>query len=243
MKKNFLLAALCCLFVSATFAQTSPLAPKDYQSKVRNSTWLYIAIGNINIPVYLNSARNVTIQYCWYNTTLQFGNSVRTSEEPIRKEEGCYTNGRLTQYNNGSYIYRISWSSSGAITGITQYDYNGTNYQTYTLSGMYWVDHKALKSKGKGLSSSASIYISDVLLKDEYASDTVLRLWGYCISSGWLCEQIVEKSLGKVRGQLAKGWKDDSRIDRLKKINSDGSFAGNQCFDFSDDEKCAYFEN
>lgn len=242
MKKNFLLAALCCLFVSATFAQTSPLAPKDYQSKVRNSTWLYIAIENINIPVYLNSARNVTIQYCWYNTTFQFGDSIRTSEEPIRKEEGCYTNGRLTQYNNGSSIYRISWSSSGAITGITKYNYNGINYQTYTLSGMYWVDHKALKSKGKGLSSSASIYISDVLLIDEYASDTELFLRGYCISSGWLCQQYVVKSLGKVRGQLAKGWKDNSGIDRLKKINSDGSFAGNQCFDFSDDEKCAYFE-
>ncbi len=242
MKKNFLLAALCCLFVSATFAQTSPLAPKDYQSKVRNSTWLYIAIENINIPVYLNSARNVTIQYCWYNTTLQFGNSIRTSEEPIRKEEGCYTNGRLTQYNNGSSIYRISWSSSGAITGITKYDYNGINYQTYTLSSMYWVDHKALKSKGKGLSSPASIYISDVLLKAEHASDTELYLVGYCISSGWLCQLNVAKSLRKVRGKLAKGWKDDSGIDRLKEINSDGSFAGNQCFDFSDDEKCAYFE-
>lgn len=241
MKKNFLLAALCCLFVSATFAQTSPLAPEDYQSKVRNSTLLYLAIENINIPVYLNSARNVTIQYCWYNTTLQFGNSVRTSEEPIRKEEGCYTNGRLTQYNNGSYIYRISWSSSGAITGITQYYYSGTHYETYTL-GMYWVDYKVLESKGKGLSNPASIYISDVLLKDEYATDTVLRLWGYCISSGWLCEQIVVKRLGKVRGQLAKGWEDESKIYRLRKINSDGSFAGNQCFDFSDDEKCAYFE-
>lgn len=241
MKKNFLLAALCCLFVSATFAQTSPLAPKDYQSKVRNSTWLYKAIENINIPVYLNSARNVTIQYCWYNTTLQFGNSVRTSEEPIRKEEGCYTNGRLTQYNKGSHIYHISWSSSGAITGITKYYDNGTNYE-YTLSGMYWVDHKALESKGKGLSSSASIYISDVLLTDKHASDTDLLLTGYCISSGWLCEQIVTKLLVKVRGQLAKGWKDYSRIHWLKKINSDGSFAGNQCFDFSDDEKCAYFE-
>lgn len=242
MKKNFLLAALCCLFVSATFAQTSPLAPKDYQSKVRNSAWLYEAIGNINIPVYFNSARNVTIQYCWYNTTLQFGNSVRTSEEPIRKEEGCYTNGRLTQYNNGASIYRITWSPDGVIIGITKYNYNGTNYRTYASPGRYWVDHKTLKSKGKGLSGPASIYISNVLLIDQSASDMHLTLMGYCISSGWLCRQIVNKGLRKVRGQLAKGWEDFSRIDRLRKINSDGSFAGNQCFDFSDDEKCAYFE-
>lgn len=244
MKKYFFLAVLCCLFTRISLAQSSPMAPTDYKSKVINSTLLYKAIGDVNIPVYLTSARNATIQYCWYSTESQWGSRVRTSENPIRTEQGTYINGRLSDYKGESYFYKISWSSSGVITAIDKYNSSGNHYATYTLSsiGVYWTDYKNLRSPGKGLSGPTYKHISSVLLNHEYADNSAVVLSGYCISGGWLCKEIKRAYLGDVRGQIAKGWIDCSGTSNLRKINPDGSFDGEKCFELNNRARCDYHE-
>lgn len=240
MKKLFLLATFCWLFSNVSLAQSN-MGPKAHKSQVINSAMLYEAIGYVDIPVYLTYSRDVTLKYCWYKTTMQWGNYVRTSEEPIRTQQGAYVNGRLSTYQKGIYLYQISWSSDGEITSIHKYQENGSyskSYYPYSF-GLYWTNNESLSKTGR---RSNTITISHVFLTDRSIGDNYITLAGYCISSGWLCKKIVQEDFMKVKGQIAKKWVDHSRTDQLRKINPDGSFSSNDCFDVCNNAKCAYYE-
>ncbi len=249
--KKYLLVALCCFFACATFSQSGPTAPQTYKAKVMNSSLLYEAIRDVDIPVYLSYPMDVNIKYCWYDTDLVWGEQVRTSETPCRKEEGTYTNGRLSMYKKGDYFYQILWSPDGAIKSINKYNSSGNLIQEYTFSSIkghregyhraHWEDYKSISCEGKGLASPSSIHISRALVFYEYKRNDCVFLEAYCIEDGWLCVKCVEKDLERVRGQLAKKWVDRSETYQRKKINSDGSFDGKSCFDINNKVKCEYF--
>lgn len=240
MKKSFLLMVSCCLFACVTFAQSSSVAPKDYKSQTINSYLLYKAVNNgPNIPVYLTSARDVTIEYCWYKTAMQWGNCVRVSEEPVRIEQGTYVSGRLTDYKKEGVFYNIEWSPTGIITKINKYDKDGKSCGTYALPyGWYWTDYEAVKLEGKGLTSPSSVHVRNTLVKE--------KIWcgfyGFYFSSGQLIDKNTTKELMKVDGQLAKKWVDTSREKVICTFNPDGSVCSSSCFDFNNSSKCAYFE-
>ncbi len=244
MKKSFLLIVSCCLFACVTFAQSSSVAPKDYKSQTINSLLLREASndhydGSINIPVYLTSARDVTIEYCWYKTAMQWGNCVRVSEEPVRVEQGTYVNGRLTDYKTAKFFYNIEWSPTGIITRINKYDKDGKSCGTYALPyGWYWTDYETIELEGKGLTSPSSVHIRNTLVKEK----TWCGFYGFCFSSGQLIHKRTQKELMKVDGQLAKKWVDTSWESVICKFNPDGSMCSSSCFDFNNSSKCACFE-
>lgn len=241
MKKSFLLIVSCCLFACVTFAQSSSVAPKDYKSQTINSYLLYEAFQGRgpNIPVYLTSARDVIIEYCWYKTTMQWGNCVRVSEEPVRTEQGTYVSGRLTDYKKEDVFYNIEWSPTGIITKINKYDKYGKSCGTYALPyGCYWTDYETVELEGKGLANPSSVHIRNTLVAK--------KLWygfdGYCFSSGQLIRKVTSKQLMKVDGQLAKKWVDTSWEEVCCTFNPDGSRYSSSCFDFNNSSKCACFE-
>ena len=246
MKKSFLLIVSCCLFACVTFAQSSSVAPKDYKSLTINCYLLWKAFdshNNLDIPVYLTSARDVTIEYRWYKTTMQWGNCVRVSEEPVRVEQGTYVNGRLTDYKKEYVFYNIEWSPTGIITKINKYDKDGKSCGTYVLPyGWYWTDYEAVKLEGTGLASPSSVHVRNTLVQEKVVNDVFGDLTGWYISSGQLIFKATMKELRKVDGQLAKKWVDTSWEKVICTFNPNGSVRSSSSFDFNNSSKCACFE-
>ncbi len=234
MKKNFLLAALCSLFVSATFAQSSPLAPKDYQSKVSNSIKLYRVIKYVDIPVYLNTPDNKTITYCWYKTKISFGEKVRISDNPIQVEVGEYINGRLSMYNTGSYIYKLEWRYDGYITKIVKYNNDGTviNSDSYT----YYDANREIRLYGGAVRARLD---KPFWLRNYTSIGDEYRLNGYTVSSGKIVEMTIY--LTPKGRKYPNQWNQRVVEEVVASINPDGSFGSG--FDFNDNVRCASFEN
>ena len=185
MKKNFLLAALCSLFVSATFAQ-SPLAPKEPRAQLINYL-MWRDIEFLSIPVYLSTPRDANIKYCWYSTRMAFGEKVRTTEEPYRTEEGQYTNGRLTMYHKNDIFYKFVWNHDGSIKHIILYDENGNSRGSIANNSSY---------RWYSANSSVSYYIGGVryyyhldalfvLTKFENTNDGCYIV-GYSVKDGYI---------------------------------------------------------
>lgn len=226
MKKLLLSLVLCSLFVGNTLAQSNPTAPTNNKPRTINAVLLDKAIDGLDIPVYLPTAENVTIQYYWYPTKMAFGEEVRSGNTPEKTETGVYTNGRLHMYYKETCVYKIHWSYDGGITLIVKYRTTGEEIRSYTLSSfnMKWVDRKDLKSSGSGLSSGASIYISNVVLQNEIKYDDLLHLDGYYMSGDALYKKTSRKVLRKSSGQLAKKWVDESETDLVTRFTPDGMY-------------------
>ncbi|MBE6203486.1 MAG: hypothetical protein E7135_07520 [Rikenellaceae bacterium] len=242
MKKYLLLFALCCFMVGNVSAQST--APTSSKIKSINTTLLWKAIGNVNIPVYRDYSENATIDYLWYSTKMVFGEEQRESDTPSRTEKGKYVNGRLSMYHKSNAVYRLEWSYEGLLTSVTQYKPTGEEIGRYGLSsfGLKWVDRLDRRSSGKGASTSASIYISNVVLQDETCHESLLYLDGYYVSGDWLYNKTVVKSLEKVSGQVAKKWVDRSATKKTQQITEDGILVSNSSFDWNNSIRCeAYY--
>lgn len=242
MKKYLLLFALCCFMVGNVSAQST--APTSSKIKSINTTLLWKAIGNVNIPVYRDYSENATIEYHWYSTKMMFGEEQRESDTPSRTEKGQYVNGRLSMYHKSNAVYRLEWSYDGVLTGVTEYKPTGEEVRRYSLSslGLKWVDRVDRRSSGKGASTSASIYISNVVLERENCNEDVLFLDGFYVSGDWLYWKVVRKNLIKVSGQIAKKWVDTSETTKMLQIHDDGRFVSKTSFDWNNSIRCeAYY--
>lgn len=241
MKKYLLLLALCCFMVGNVSAQST--APTSSKIKSINTTLLWKAIGKVSIPVYRDYSENATIEYHWYSTKTMFGEEQREYDTPSRTEKGKYVNGRLSMYHKSDAVYRLEWSYEGLLTSVTKYKPTGEEIGRYGLSsfGLKWVDRVDRRSSGKGASTSASIYISNVVLQDETCHESLLFLDGFYVSGDWLYWKVVRKSLEKVSGQVAKKWVDTSETKKMEQITEDGIFVSNSSFDWNNSIRCAAY--
>lgn len=237
MKKVVAFLTMLVVLTINAFAQAG--AYSSTVVKTKNVVLLYRAIGDVNIPTMLHSPKNGKVVYCWYPTRMAFGENVRTSETPDYKEEGTYTDGRLTFYKQGAYYYRIKYAADGCIERIIKYNSSGDELENTSLASekLYWTSYKKLDCPGKGLVSPSSVYISNVLLNREYKSSSYVSLSGYCIEGSKLVLKRAARELTKVSGQLAKKWVMDDGGSDMATIYDDGRIKSSSSFrnfDFSD---------
>lgn len=230
-----------------TMAQSGPLVPQTKELKTWNSFLLYEVFGkHVNIPVYLNSAENISIQFCWYSTKMVFGERVRTSENPYRIEEGTYINGRLSMYTKEGYSYKLEWSSDGGLIRIRKYSQTtGSEYPIAFHSRQWTTESTTINCPGKGLIVSTHIYMpKGVLSTERYLKPDYKRLVWYEIKNQCLYKITKAKSLERPRGQLAQEWMDRSSEERLVNIMFNGSFHSEKLYDVNDKVSCgAIFSN
>ncbi len=190
MKKNLFLTALCCLFVSASFAE-SPLAPKEPRAQLINYL-MWRNIEFLSIPVYLSTPRDANIKYCWYSTRMAFGEKVRTSEEPYRTEEGMYTKGRLTMYHKNDIFYKFEWNHDGSIKSITLYNENGDSRGSIANKSYRW--YSANSSVNYYIGGVRYYYHVDalfVLTKFENTKD-ICDIEGYSVKDGYIVWKVYD---------------------------------------------------
>lgn len=248
MKKIALfLFLLIMLSPTKGLGQSNTLAPQGYRLRTINSALLEIAIGNVNSPVYLNLVQDVKIIYRWYDTRMAFGEKVRISEDPIYTEECTYSNGRLSMYKKESIFYKIHWSLEGEITKIVLYNSNGDELRSYSLSTYkwYWTSYEHLE----GEKSRGYIHLKDVLITYKYNSSEKRHLEGYRVTdlsfdgSYDLKYKRVESTYGKVKGQIAKGWKSYENEKKVADVFPDGRIKKDsnfRNFDVSDQASCDF---
>ena len=219
----FLLSGILCFNIVK--AQSGPLVPTDYKIKVKNSVILYEAIRLVNIPVYLNSSRDVNIKYCWYKTKEMFGEKVRTDEQPYRIEEGSYTNGRLTLYRKSNYTFRLFWDYNGEITKIVTYDSKtGVEKSTKTLYNYCWVGYDIVRFEKRNFSRS----ITNALRTERIENRNEISLCGFEIINNqldWIQRGMYRETSYDGIFIDAKKWKNMDKREHCANIHQNGSFS------------------
>ena len=251
MKKFLLFVVFSYLFANYTVAQSGPLVPKEESIKVKNCYVLYEAFTNtLRIPVYLTTAANTNIRYCWYPTKSSFGEIVRTSDNPEIIEEGTYTNGLLTLYKKGNILYRIFWSSNREIIKIELYNSSGSTIDTYNLGRRHWIEYKMITNTSGKISRRIGyryLYIRNLLVDYTSASMDHVNYLGYYINDNTLFKifecYVCPKNYIEFfdTSVYRRYWKHEVDREYIVEINSDGSFKSKDSFDFEDSTRCEYY--